>query len=216
MEDVEDDETDLFLTMKNVPVKKKTIKSSSLFTGHFNELYKKAVEDSNDEEVENSLKNIEFLEFLLDFFMPYAGIWASFVFQEIQSDKSEEFTRITKNLNSYVLTVLSDKVKHWTLMFLSLKSNEVTYLNSFQASRDDVETFRLNWMKFCKTRIGLKEKQWSTSIASYGHIKQVDGFSCGVFVCHFFELLLNGQLQYLKNFYDVAEYRIKIRNTLTS
>ena len=129
---------------------------------------------------------------------------------------------LRKNLNSFeyiagpVLTVLSGKVKHWTLMFISLKSNEVTNINSFQASRDDVETFRLNWMKFCKTRIGLKDKQWSTSIASYGHIKQVDGFSCGVFVCHFFELLLNGQLQYLKNFYDVAEYRIKMRNTLTS
>ena len=51
------------------------------------------------------------------------------------------------NRNSYeytaspVLKVLSGKVKHWTLMFISLKSNGVTYINSLQASRNDVENF---------------------------------------------------------------------------
>jgi len=39
-----------------------------------------------------------FILFLLEYFMPYCGIWAGFVFQESQSKKLDPFTRITNGI----------------------------------------------------------------------------------------------------------------------
>ena len=68
----EDCETLDFLEMKRLPFNKSTIKVKSLFNQHFIDVAK-------------SLVCVHpFILFLLEYFMPYCGIWAGFVFQESQ------------------------------------------------------------------------------------------------------------------------------------
>ncbi len=68
----EDFETLDFLEMKRLPFNKSTIKEKSLFNQNFIDVAK-------------SLVCVHpFILFLLEYFMPYCGIWAGFVFQESQ------------------------------------------------------------------------------------------------------------------------------------
>jgi Ulp1 family protease len=125
------------------------------------------------------------------------------------------------NLNNFdyiagpVLLKLGE-AKHWALMFVSLLNKEITYIDPFGATRSQCEDVRLNWTQFCKTRMGLNDKVWKISKDSFKHCIQSDTHSCGVFVCCFFELLINGQREYLTSHFDIAAYRTKIRKTITS
>ena len=69
-------------------------------------------------------------------------------------------------------------------------------------------------IEFCSTRNVLKEKTWIISPDSYTHSKQNDSFSCGVFICNFFEHMINNKREYLVNNFDLVAYRAKITNTL--
>ena len=425
-----DEETESFLNMHNVSTVRQTIKDQSLFNQHFIDIAQNVQSESvSYSEQENILFNPKFVEFLLEYFMPYCGIWAGFVFQEIQTKKQEEFTRITNGLiekfwqyrknkfkviqqpANYVVNTLNstkgqatvfvenlekgsvssdsesdsgehedsndeeknvyahkdcwDKkpqsktalkrkkktnvgyyqlpktikrfkasddgvalasasatattnvapaskesigddstvatnanqivhtiddieikskdfdslngenlltdtiilaymktfissnnvylfssnvaaqiveigktlsairknlnvykyaagpvhipgIKHWCLLFVSLETNDVTYIDPYQASDTKCEQVRLNWTKFCKTRSGLKEKEWRVSPYSFSHKKQTDEFSCGVFVCYFFEKLIKADYNYMQNYFDVADYRTIIRKQILS
>ena len=113
-----------------------------------------------------------------------------------------------------VLLELGSGVKHWTLLFVSLLDQTVTYIDPFGANRSKCEDVRLNWKKFCSTWNVLKEKTWIISPDSYTHSKQNDSFSCGVFICNFFEHMINKKREFLVNNFDLVAYRAKITNTL--
>ena len=93
------DVTESFLDVHNVPTVRQSIRNQSLFNQHFIDIAENVLSESvSHNEQENLLFNPKFVEFLLEYFMPYCGIWAGFVFQEIQTKKQEEFARITNGL----------------------------------------------------------------------------------------------------------------------
>jgi len=138
----------------------------------------------------------------------------------IYNNGTTGFQTLRKSLLSFdyiagpVLLELGSGVKHWTLLFVSLLDQTVTYIDPFGADRSKCEDVRLNWKKFCSTRNVLKEKTWIISPDSYSHSKQNDSFSCGVFICNFFEHMINKKREFLVNNFDLAAYRAKITNTL--
>jgi len=106
------------------------------------------------------------------------------------------------------------KLNHWNLLFVSLETNEVTFIDPFEASKDKCEKVRLNWTNFCKTRDDLKEKTWTISKYSFDHSKQIDGYSCGVFVCYFFEQLVTNKPELLKQIGPLDKYRNYIKSKI--
>ena len=71
-----------------------------------------------------------------------------------------------------------------------------------------------NWKLFVKSRVGLKDKDWKITRYSQDHSLQQDNFSCGVFVCYFYDKLINGEFHYMRNFFDLSDYRTNIREKL--
>ena len=65
---------------------------------------------------------------------------------------------------------------------------------------------------FVKTRNGLKDKEWK--MKEYNQYHQPDAFSCGVFVCKYFENLIKGEYDLLQNYFNVQQYRTLIRETI--
>ena len=77
-------EHDDFIEFKklNLPFKRKSIKNQSLFNQHFIDIAEKIKKEASltTTGTANLLYNEKYINFLLDFFMPYAGVWAGFVF----------------------------------------------------------------------------------------------------------------------------------------
>jgi hypothetical protein len=88
-------------------------------------------------------------------------------------------------------------------MFIDPKSPNSIDLDKFDS-----------WNEFCSTNATLKTikwKQYQTNIES----KQTDSYSCGLFVCHYFKMIIENNLSELanpnKNF-DIKIYRKIIPN----
>ena len=94
---------------------------------------------------------------------------------------------------------------HWCLLFVSVKSAEVIYIDPLLADIDKQDQVLANWNKFCKNRIGLKEKKWHKREVK--NLIQTDGYNCGVYVCHFYNLLAKHKLFSLNLHIDINEYR---------
>ena len=106
---------------------------------------------------------------------------------------------------------------HWCLFFVSIKDAEITYLDSLKystkegkkAAKDKQSDVLANWITFSKTRNGLKDKEWK--LKEFTQHYQQDAYSCGVFVCKYFENLINGEPELIRNYFDLQQYRVKIR-----
>ena len=124
---------------------------------------------------------------------------------------------IRKNLSSYQYIagpVHIPEKNHWCLLFISMNDNQVIYIDPYQATKEKLNEVLANWGKFCKTRTGLKSKEWKLSPYSSSHTKQIDSYSCGVFVSYFFEKLIKSEFNYLQNFFDVNDYRMIIKSKI--
>ena len=104
--------------------------------------------------------------------------------------------------------------EHWCLLFVSVISSEITYINPLGTAKTDCDNILNNWKLFVKSRVGLKDKDWKITRYSQDHSLQQDNFSCGVFVCYFYDKLINGEFQYMRNFFDLSDYRTNIRENL--
>jgi hypothetical protein len=70
------------------------------------------------------------------------------------------------------------------------------------------------WKKFCESRKDLSCNKWKMSQEKY--LLQNDNFNCGVFVCYFFSLLINGQQELLNRQIDINCFRSEIKKTIMS
>ena len=70
------------------------------------------------------------------------------------------------------------------------------------------------WKLFVKNRAILKDKNWKLSNHWLTHCTQDDSRSCGVFVCYFFEKIINAEFKYLTNYFEVSDYRAYIREKI--
>ena len=133
------------------------------------------------------------------------------------AENGETLSDIREKLNSYTYAagpVHIMESKHWCLLFVSFLSNEVTYIDPYGASETKCTNVTANWAKFSNNRSCLKDKTWSASPHCYGHIRQQDNFSCGVFVCHFFEILLHSDFKFLKKNFELIQRRKLIKQRI--
>ena len=100
------------------------------------------------------------------------------------------------------------------MFVVSVISSEITYINSLGTTKTECKNILDNWKVFVKSRVGLKGKDWKKRRYSQDHSLQQDNFSCGVFVCYFYDKLINEEFQYMKNFFDLNDYRTNIREKL--
>ena len=125
---------------------------------------------------------------------------------------------VRKNLSTYdyiagpVIRKLCSS-NHWCLLFVSVKTMEVVYIDPLLADLDKLDSVLSNWNKFCKNRLGLKDKRWKSLQVS--HLIQTDGFNCGVYVCHFYNLLIKQQMFSLSSAFEINGYRNIITSTIT-
>jgi hypothetical protein len=116
--------------------------------------------------------------------------------------------------------VYVESMEHWCLLFVSIIDAEVTYLDplkhiskeSKKAAKEKQIDVLEKWSMFVKTRNGLKDKEWK--MKEYNQYHQPDAFSCGVFVCKYFENLIKGEYDLLQNYFNVQQYRTLIRETI--
>ena len=73
---------------------KTTIKSASPFTQDYLDIENHLRDDLLTTGEQNLLFNLEYIKFLQSNFMPYAFIWAGFIYREM--DKQEKVTRLTQ------------------------------------------------------------------------------------------------------------------------
>ena len=117
-------------------------------------------------------------------------------------------TTIRKNMSSFDYIaggVYVESIKHWCCLFISVKTSEVIFLDPMLASLEKQFSVLVNWKNFCKNRIGLKEITWKTRYLD--HITQQPQDNFGVYVCNFFDLLINQKFCELKKAFVIDNYR---------
>ena len=84
------------------------------------------------------------------------------------------------------------------MMFIDPKSPNSIYLDKLDS-----------WNEFCSNNVTLKNIKWQQNQTNIG-LEQTDTSSCGLFVCHYFKLLIENNFSELikptKNF-DIQSYR---------
>ena len=80
-------------------------------------------------------------------------------------------------------------MKHWTLFFISVKKRQIFYIDPQGTSQKNLLNISNNFKEFSKSVHFLKNLEFSAIPVI--HQIQNDTFNCGVYVCHFFEILLN-------------------------
>jgi Ulp1 family protease len=103
---------------------------------------------------------------------------------------------------------------HWTLCFADIKEKIFYYIDSLKDNSIVNNTPFESWKKFCATRKGLSSNNWKLSQPKF--ICQKDSYNCGVFVCHFFSLLINRQVDLLNLPIDINCFRSEIYKTIFS
>ena len=94
-------ETTFFLNPVKTGVNKKTLKTESPFTKHFEDIRKNAETyspASKSTPTKNPLFNPAYIDFLMNQFMPYCGVWAGFCFVNMTDEDGNALTRITNGI----------------------------------------------------------------------------------------------------------------------
>ena len=79
--------------------------------------------------------------------------------------------------------------KHWCLLFISVKCKQIFYLDPQGTSQNELLNVSNNFKQFTKTVNFMKNLEFMEIPVI--HQIQNDSFNCGVYVCHFFEILLS-------------------------
>ena len=83
------------------------------------------------------------------------------------------------------------KLKHWALFFVSVQAKKIFYIDPTGPDENMLKKISNTFMEFAKSIDFLKNI--SFSIVPLVHQIQNDSFNCGVYICHFFEVLLNAK-----------------------
>jgi hypothetical protein len=99
---------------------------------------------------------------------------------------------------------------------INITQKKVFYLDSLKKDDSKINDLKIiqvtnNVNKFAKS-LNIKEK--FTSYESIEYQKQIDDFNCGVFVCKYYECLIENRLDDLKAPTNLAEYRKHIEQVV--
>ena len=79
-------------------------------------------------------------------------------------------------------------LKHWTLFFVSIKNKQIFYIDPQGTEEKTSLEISKNFIEFAKTVKFFKNIKFEN--VSLKHQIQKDTYNCGVYVCHFFDLLI--------------------------
>jgi len=81
--------------------------------------------------------------------------------------------------------------EHWCLIFFNMSTFTFYYFDSLFSNDTNLYSERvfINMIKFCSKYSDLKNIKWTNGSLN-NYITQNDSYSCGLFVCYFFESLL--------------------------
>jgi hypothetical protein len=165
------------------------------------------------------LNDTVIVAFMKAFFLYNVIVLPSVVISQIIEGK--KILNIPKNLAKYDYIcgpVYLKEKKHWCLFFASVRKYELIFIDSLGHEKDMLYKIRINWNNFARNYL-LANEEYQLSKHCFLHSKQNDNFSCGVFVCYFFEKLITGQRDLIeKNLdgEDLKRYREFIRNMILS
>ena len=112
----------------------------------------------------------------------------------------------------------TSKSKHWALFFVSVQAKKIFYVDPKGPDENTLKKISKTFMEFSKSVDFLKNI--SFSIVPLVHQIQNDSFNCGVYICHFFEVLLNAkqvdkQFNNINKSIDINLYRQTILGRIT-
>lgn len=82
---------------------------------------------------------------------------------------------------------------HWFLLFLSIRDGFFILIDPIKTNDALVKKSFNNWKKFCTKRNDLNNIDWKLKPCAYN--KQRDPYNCGIFVCKFFDCLINDDVK---------------------
>ena len=97
---------------------------------------------------------------------------------------------------------------HWCLIYIYLLTNDIYYIDPNGAHEDEAKNVENNMRKYLNNT--------QLKLASINHQKQQDSYNCGVFVCHFFKLLIENKIDSFSTQIDIDNYRETIKATIAS
>ena len=92
------------------------------------------------------------------------------------------------------------------MLYANILTKEITFIDPKGAGDDEIDNifknFVLNLKNSCK-----ELNKINFTLLKIIHQIQQDSYNCGVFVCHFFDLLVNGKLQNFNTEINIDAYR---------
>ena len=101
---------------------------------------------------------------------------------------------------------------HWALFFVSVISREIYYIDPIGTSETELDNIANKFVELVTSKKYLKNKEFTKILVN--HQKQNDSFNCGVYVCYFFELLINRNIAGFNINIDINNFRRKILETI--
>jgi len=110
--------------------------------------------------------------------------------------------------------VYNEQLKHWSLLFISKIDRKIYYIDPLGASTETFHRITDNILKILVGKKYLDEVPFKK--VEIEHQNQKDNYNCGAFVCYFFDLLINNNLNAFKKPIDINSYRYTIFNNIMS
>ena len=99
-----------------------------------------------------------------------------------------------------------NNTNHWCLFFANLLTRELTFIDPIMTSDDEFDDAFDNFIINIRNSFEcFKGKDFKKLKGK--HQTQKDNHNCGVFVCHFFDLLLNGEITNFENEINPHDFR---------
>ena len=198
---------DNFINTDNVSQKRK-----NETTNQNNQINKKKISSENF-----ILKSNEWLTgSIIDRFMKKNALLnkrKSIVFDSIIMNKIMSLSKVFIKTDILIYEIMAGPVnfgQHWCLLFIDLIKKTIIFIDPLGTSQKQIDQAEKGWNFFCSSRETLKKFKWA--VFNKKHTQQKDTFSCGVFVCNFFEMLCRGEP--LDKEVDLSSYRLRISSIL--
>ena len=107
------------------------------------------------------------------------------------------FVKNSKTDYNFISGAVILRKNHWALFFVSILSQTIYYIDPIGETKEEIEAAAKNFRKYIDLKKYFPNSNFKE--VQISHQKQIDSYNCGVFVCHFFEILLNQEIDLSKN-----------------
>ena len=101
---------------------------------------------------------------------------------------------------------------HWALLFVSMTENTIYYINPSGTNKHTLNEVAENFSKFAASSKHFKHIRFNGQYIK--HQIQKDDHNCGVYVCHFFEMLVTKRKERFTQEINISSYRADIKSRI--